>query len=305
MTIKKAFKLVVVMRQLKVVRMNFFAIFFISCLLEIVNGNKKDKSEDLSSSCIIRFLQIKGKLEDSFPSSYAPGDLCRVLLPLIYTNHSEKLVLKLYETKNVKARCVYEKLKNSEFIEHELKLEIFSQAKHLTMNEKRKREYEVMINQRKLLIDTARICRSDAKYGGIFDEILGMNSSLTLLQESYCYQKYVIDNRFLNIPAVQLGSDAINVECRIVVETKKRNSERKLTDAFHKNHYSRAAIDCLLEKYRHEQIFGWNLAKELLTKLEFPPNVRLMEEMRISKKISEFNDKSTNCLFSFNWELFQ
>lgn len=304
MTIK-AIKLVGVMRQFEVVRMNFFAIFLISCLLEVVNGNKKDKSDDLSYSCIVRFLQIKGKLEDSFPSTSAPSGLCRVLLPLLFANHSEKLVLKLYETKSVKAKCVFDALKNSEFIEFELKLEIFSQARHLTINERRKREYEVMINQRKLLIDTARICRSDSKYGGIFDEILGTNSSLTLLQENYCFQKYAIDNRFMEIPGIQLGSDAINVECRKVVETKKRQSERKLTDAFHRNHYSRAAIDCLLEKYRHEQIFGWNLAKELLTKLDFPPNVRIMEEMRISRKISEFNDKSTNCLFSFNWELFQ
>jgi hypothetical protein len=284
--------------------MNFFAIVLISCLLEVVNGSRKEKPDDLSYSCIVRFLQIKGKLENSFPSSSAPGDLCRVLLPLIYANYSEKLVLKLWEVKTVKARCVFDTLKNSEFIEHELKLEIFSQSKHLTMNAKRKREYEVMINQRKLLLDTARSCRSDATYGGIFDEIIGINSSLTLIQETYCHQKYAIDNRFLEIPNIHLGIEAVNVECRLVVETKKRQSERKLKEAFHKNHYSRAAIDCLLEKYRHEQIFGWNLAKELLTKLDLAPNVRIAEEMRISKKISEFNDKSTNCLFSFNWELF-
>lgn len=284
--------------------MNFFAIFLISSLIEISIGSKKDRSDDLSQSCVVRFLQIKGKLEENYPSSAAPGDLCRVLLPLIYANHSEKLVLKLWEIKTIKARCVFEALKNSEFIELELKLEIFSHSYHLSTNAKRKREYEVMINQRKLLVEIARNCRSDATYGGIFDDILGMNSSLVLLQENYCFQKYAIENRFLQIPNIQLDSNAINVECRPVVEKKRKQSERKLTEAFHKNRYSRDAIECLLEKYRHEQIFGWNLAKELLTKLELAPNIRIAEDMRISKKISEFNDKSTNCLFSFNWELF-
>ena len=141
--------------------MKLLAIFVISALLEVVSGSRKVRYDDLSQSCIVRFLQIKGRLEDSFPSSSAPAGLCRVLLPLIYANHSEKLALKLYELKNVRAKCIFEALKNSKFIEMELQLEIFSQTKHLTVNAKRKKEYEVMINQRKLLLDTAQSCESD------------------------------------------------------------------------------------------------------------------------------------------------
>lgn len=288
--------------------MKLFAIFLISALLEIVSGSRKDKYGDLSQSCIVRFLQIKGRLEDSFPSTLAPAGLCRVMLPLIYANHNEKLELKLYEFKHFRAKCVFEALKNSQFIEMELQLEIFSQTKYLTVNARRKRMNEVIINQRKLLLDTAQSCKSDKTYGGIFDEILDINSSLILMQKNNCFQKYAIENKFLVIPSFHLSStnlNAVNVECWPVVEAKKRQNERKLTEAFRKNNYSGDTIDCLLEKYRHERIFGWNLAKELLTKLDLPLKVRIAEDMRISRKISEFNDQSRNCLFSFNWELFQ
>lgn len=284
--------------------MKLFAIFLILGLLDAVSGSR---SEDLSQSCIIRFLQIKGKLEDTFPSTSAPGELCRVLLPLIYANHSEKLVLKLWETKSIKAQCVFDALKNSQFIDGELQLEIFLQSTHMAVNVRRKREYEVMINQRKLLLDTAKNCRSDKTYGGIFDEILGINSSVILLHENYCFHKYAIENRFLEIPKIHLDSanyKTMNIDCQPIVEGKKKENERKLIAAFRKNKYSRLAIDCLLEKYKHERIFGWNLAKDLLKKIDLVAAVRVAEDMRISQKLAEFNKISTNCLFSLNWELF-
>lgn len=288
--------------------MKLFAIFLVSVLLEAAGGHMKKEPDNLSQDCIVRFLQIKGKLEGSFQSSPAPGDLCRVLLPLIYANHSEKLVLKLWETKSVKAQCVFETLKNSQFIDLELKLEIYSHSKHLTRNERRKRMYEVMINQRKLLVEAARICRSDKSYGGLFDEILGINSSLVLHQENYCLLKYVVDNRFIDIPDITtnpLNINTMNFDCRTIIETKKRENERKLLEAFQINKYSNEAIECLLERYKHENIFGWNTAKNLLTKIEIVVSLRVAEDMRISKILSEFNHKSTNCLFSFNWELFK
>lgn len=287
--------------------MKLFAIILVSVLLKVAGGQMKKESSNLSRDCIVRFMQIKGELEDSFQSSPAPSELCRVLLPLIYANHSEKLLLKLWETKSVKAQCVFERLKNSQLIDLELKLEIYSHSKHLTRNVKRKRMYEVMINQRKLLLEAARICRSDKTYGGLFDQILGINSSIALHQENYCLLKYVVDNRFIDIPDIPtnpMNINTLNFDCRSIIETKKRENERKLLEAFQQNKYSGDAIECLLERYRHENIFGWNTAKNLLTKIEIVVTLRVAEDTRISKILSEFNHKSTNCLFSFNWELF-
>lgn len=289
--------------------MKLWAIFLVSVLFHLTFGLNKNEPLDLSQACIVRFLQIKGQLEDSFQSPLASGDLCRVLLPLIYANHSEKLVLKLWETKSVKARCVFDKLKNSQFIDLELKHEIYSYTKHLTKNVKVRRIYEVMLSQRKLLLDAAKMCKSDRSYGGIFDEVLGIDSSPTLYQEHFCLIKYVVDNRFIGfIPSVHLNLKSINInnfDCRSIIETKKRENEQKLLKAFQKNNYSRDAIDCILEKYKNENIFGWNLAKVMLTKLDIILKVRLAEDMKISNVLMQFNRKSTNCLFSFNWELFK
>lgn len=288
--------------------MKLFTIFLVSILLEVAGGHSKNLPYNLSQACIVRFLQIKGQLEESFQSSPAPGDLCRVLLPLIYANHSEKLVLRLWETKSVKAECVLKTLKNSEFIDLELKLEIYSHSKHTTKDVKRKRMNEVMKNQRKLLLEAAKICRSDESYGGLFDEILGINSSLAFHQETYCLLKYAVENRFIEIRNIRMNPKNINtmsIDCRPIIETKKRENERKLLEAFRKNKYSSDAINCLLERYQHERIFGWNVAKDLLTKVYVGSKVKLAEDMRISKILGEFNHKSTNCLFSFNWEFFK
>lgn len=287
--------------------LEFFLVAFLARVAsESVVKNKK-ASDDVNRACIIRFLQIRGKLEESFITSPAPGDLCRVLLPLIYANHSEKLCLRLWERKTVRAECVFERLKNSNFIDLELKKEIYSESKHLGKSLKKKRLYEASSQQREVLISTAKTCRSDPTYGGLFDEILGINSSLIVLQENFCLLKYAIDNKFLAIPRVNLNPRNIptsSIECTAIVMKRQNENEQKLMEAFQRRKYSAEAVECLLGLYQNEKIFGWNLARDLLYKIDPVESVRRAEDWRISKTLSDFNRKSSNCLYSFNWSLF-
>jgi hypothetical protein len=288
--------------------MKVLKIFLISFILHTSSGDLKKQTTDLNQACVIRFLQIRGKIDEKLYASHAPADMCRILLPLVYANHSEKLCLRLWETKSVKAECVFESLKKFEFIDLELKFEVYSKSKHLTKYEKKRKIYEVTSAQREALIDTARKCRSDYTYGGLFDEILGINSSLIALQKEYCLLKYALENKFLDLRSVSTNPrniDVSNVQCVSIITQCQNESEERLLEAFRSRKYASDAIACLIEKYKDERIFGWNLAKDLLHKIKIPETVKISEDYKVSKVLSDFNRISSNCLYSFNWSFFQ
>lgn len=287
--------------------MKLLEIFLVSLGLEFASGTVKKSNENLNHACIIRFLQIKGKLEEEFVSLPAPADLCRILLPLIYANHSESLCLKLWETKSVKAECVFEIIKKSAFIDLELKLEIYAKSKQLSKTEARRRILEATKQQKEILNGASKLCRSDPTYGGLFDQTLGINTSLIVLQENFCQMKFVIENKFISARNVNLNPrkvDVSKVDCMIVLQRRQEESERKLLEAFRRRKFSSEAISCLFEKYHDGKIFGWNLAKEVLFRIDLSTAARRGEDWRISKTLSDFNKKSSNCLYSFNWSLF-
>lgn len=287
--------------------MKLLGFVLVSFLFQVAIANDRKVKEDINRACLVRFLQIKGKLDESFESSAAPPDLCRILLPLIYANHSEKLCLSLYETKSVKADCVFEKLKNSEFIDLEFKFEIYARSKRLNKDEKKKANAETTTILRNILYMAAIECRSDETYGGLFDEILGINSSLIVLQENYCLVQYLVQNKFIFASRAFSNFkdiDTSNLDCLPIIRKHQEENEQKLLEAFKKRKYSGEAIACLLEKYQDEKVFGWNMAKSFIFKLDLSDNARRSEDWRISKILSDFNRKSSNCLFTLNWNLF-
>lgn len=290
--------------------MKFLSICLFSFFIHLSNGDVKKTSmnEDLNRACIIRFLQIRGKLDKQIQAQPAPADMCRILLPLVYANHSERLCLRLWETKSIKAECVFETLKKFEFIDLELKHEIFTKTKSIPKADKRKFIYDVNVAQREALMATAEVCKSDFTYGGLFEDILGINSSLIALQKEYCLLKYALENKFLDVRFININPrniDVRNIECTSIIVQSQDESEEKLLEAFKSRKYSSDAIKCLIEKYKDERVFGWNLAKDLLYRIKISEHDKHAEDWRISKKLSDFNKISSNCLYSFNWSLFQ
>lgn len=282
-------------------------IFAILLLFGVCRANDKKFSEDLNQACIIRFLQIRGKI-DNFLKIQAPSDICRILLPLIYANHSEKLCLRLWESKTVKASCVFDKLKNSEFIDLELKYEIYSETVTLNRNMKRRRMWEIQRDQRMILSEVSNSCKSDPNFGGVFDDILGVNSSSAVVEQNFCMLQYTVQNGFLDIAKEHLNPLNLTqstVNCVSIISRLSAEKRKVLLDAFRRRKYSNEAITCLLDKYYDERIFGWNLAKDIVSRINLIESVRRSEDLRVSRILADFSRKSINCLYSFNWELFQ
>lgn len=287
--------------------MRLLGVLLVVFVFQVAGENGKKSTGDVNRACLIRFLQIKGKIEEDFLTTQAPPALCRILLPLIYANHSERLCLRLWETKSVKAECVFEILKSNEFIDLELKSEIYSHTKNFAKNERKIKLNDITTAQRNLLLKAAKICRSDATYGGIFDEVLGINHSLISQQEEYCLLRYSAENRFLFIPNMRVnprGIDISKVNCLSIIMKSSEDAEQKLLEAFRKRKFSSETINCLLKTYHDNRIFGWNVAKDILRKINVADSARRAEDWRISKVLSDFNRASSNCLFAFNWMLF-
>lgn len=283
-------------------------LFALLLLFGLCRANDRKFSEDLNQACIIRFLQIRGKIHDNFLKVQAPSDMCRILLPLIYANHSEKLCLRLWEAKTVKANCVFDKLKNSEFIDLELKYEIYSATVTLNKNVRRKRMWEIQRDQRLLLEEVSRVCKSDPDFSGAFDHILGINSSLAVVEHNYCCLQYTMNNGFLDLPKAHLNPlnlTRTTVDCVSIIQRHASERKKALLEAFRRRKYSNEAITCLLDKYHDERIFGWNLAKDVVNRINLSENLRRSEDLRLSRILADFSETSTNCLYSFNWELFQ
>lgn len=265
------------------------------------------EKDDLNHACVIRFLQIRGKIEEDLPSQKAPSELCRILLPLIYANHSERLCVMLWDTKTIKADCVIENLKKNDFIDLQLKYEVYENLKNQSKIEKKRKLEEISRAKRDALINAADVCKSDFSYGGMFDEILGMDRNLKALQREYCLLKYVLDNNFLFMRHVNLNPkriDTKHLECMPIVVQCQDDAEEKLMRALRARDYSADAINCIIERYRDERIFGWNIAKDFVRKVSGSEEARRSEDFRISKKLSDFGKGASNCIYSFNWSLF-
>lgn len=283
-------------------------LFALLLLISVCRANDRKFSEDLNQACIIRFMQIRGKMNDNFLKVEAPSDVCRILLPLVYANHSEKLCLRLWEAKTVKANCVFDKLKNSDYIDLELKYEIYSATVTLNRNVRRKRMWEIQRDQRLLLEEVARECKSDPDFGGAFDHILGINSSLAVVEQNYCILQYTMNNGFLDLPKEHLNPlnlTRTTIDCVSIIQRLGSEKKKSLLEAFRRRKYSNEAITCLLDKYHDERIFGWNLAKDIVNRINLSDNLRRSEDLRLSRILADFSRTSTNCLYSFNWELFQ
>lgn len=161
--------------------------------------------------------------------------------------------------------------------------------------------------ERDVLLKASDICKSDETYGGLFDDILDIDSSMAAKIRDFCLLKYVVDNKFISLRYVNINPHQIDksrVQCRPIVSQCQDEAEENLLEALKAREYSADAIECLMYEYREEGIFGWNVAKEFLSKIQINEFSKRSEDFRISKVLSDFNKISSNCLFSFNWSLF-
>lgn len=285
--------------------MKVLKFILVSIFLQISNGFSR--SNDLNEACIIRILQIRGKIEEDLPTQEAPSELCRILLPLIYANHSEKLCVMLWETKSIRAECVIEDLMKNDYIDLQLKYEVYEKLQSLSKKDRKNRLDVVRNAKRIILINAADKCKSDFSYGGIFDEILGKNSNLRAHQKEHCLLKYAVESKFLYLRDVNLnphGIDTRYLECVPILVQCQDDAEEKFMIALMDRQYSADAINCLMERYKDDRIFGYNIALDFLRKMDINVKVKRNEEFRISKIISDYSRMSSNCLFSFNWSLF-
>jgi hypothetical protein len=70
----------------------------------------------------------------------------------------------------------------------------------------------------------AEVCHIDPKWGGAFDEYLGIsNTSQSVLEQNYCFLKTSIDNNLIDIKNIDVNPNNIDtsvINCEAIIESK-------------------------------------------------------------------------------------
>jgi hypothetical protein len=161
------------------------------------------------NACIIQHLKNRKKLSQDFPYDTQPDSVkCRLVMPLILKHLEDALHQKLSENEDIKVDCIMSHLKNVSALDYMLMREIIPMSRSLENSEITQKTRNTTKILRRILINGANKCGSDRSYSGLFDDILGLqNMSLAVLQHNYCFTKYAIENKLIEVKHINLNPE--------------------------------------------------------------------------------------------------
>lgn len=260
----------------------------ISVVIDAVPSNL-----DAGNACIVQYLKDKNKLEADFPiSANLPTAECRLVMPIIMRVFESALCAKLQETESIKAECVMEEFKNEDALEFMLIQEIIVMTKHMDENDMRQRLEEVREKLRNIFEKTAQTCDSDPTYGGLFDDVLEIkNESLAVLRQNYCFTKFVIESKLIDVKNVDVNPKKIStsdIDCQAMIKERKTEREKKLLETLRNRKLTDEQVQCIMDKFQIERAFDSNLALEVIDQLDVALEVRRKNRENIAKQLENF-----------------
>lgn len=252
------------------------------------------------NACIIQHLKNKKKLSQDFPYDTQPDSVkCRLVMPLILKHLEAALLQKLSEKdQDIKVDCIMGHLKNVSALDYMLMREIIPMSRSLENSEITQKTRNTTKVLRRILINGANKCGSDRSYSGLFDDILGLqNMSLEVLQHNYCFTKYAIENKLIEVKHINLNPrriPTINLNCEEMIDIQQITKERQLLSRLNERNLSNEEVQCVMDKYRSEKAFDSNVALEVVDFLHIS-----YEEKRANReKIANLLEKYIKSVFT-------
>jgi hypothetical protein len=276
-------------------------IFFLFIyLLPILFALATSSNLDVGNSCIINYLKEKNKLSEDFPSPRTPDLIkCRLVMPLILKNLNIALKTKMKEREDIQVDCIMRHLNNSNALDFMLMREIVPMSRDLDNSEIMQKTRNATKILRKILVNSARKCESDITYGGLFDDILGIqNLSLPLLQHNYCYTRYAIENKLIEVKHVNMNPRRISIKdvnCEEIIQLNQVARERQLLEKLNKRDISKEQIQCIMDKYRSERAFDSNVALEVIDLLHISYEEKRSNRENIAVQLENFIESIFAC----------
>lgn len=261
----------------------------------------KPSNLDVGNACVVQYLKDKGRLEDDFP---APASIevakCRLVMPIIIKAFEGALCAKLTEKESIKADCVMKEIKHGGALEFMLMQEVVVMTAGLDEDDSRQKLEDIKENLRLIFESAAKICDSDPTYAGLFDDVLEIkNESMAVLRQNYCFTKFVIESKLIDVTDVDVNPKKIvtsNIDCTALIKSNRIERERKLLDTLKSKNLSREQTQCIRDKFQIERAFDSNLALEVIDQLDVSLEVRRINRENIAKQLENFIKSVFNCV---------
>lgn len=267
----------------------------------LVFAESKPSPLNDGNACIAEYLKEQGKLEEDFVSSgtFHPSK-CTLVMPLILTAFERALELKLSNKSSINSNCVIVELKKNGAMDYMLKQELLTMTKSLDEEETKIRIEETKENLRMVFEEAAKKCDSDPSYGGLFDDILEIrNESLAVLQQNYCYTKYVIENKLIDLEEVDVNPKRLaisNIECEAKIASNRIEKENKLRSSLELKKTPQKTVECIMEKFQSSRAFDSNLALEVIDQIDASLEDKRRNREKIAGKFQEFITSMFSCM---------
>lgn len=248
---------------------------------------------DIGNACIAQFLKERKILHDEFPvSADLDASQCRLLVPLIISAFESVLCTKLNTEESIKADCVMKSIKKEKSMEYMLMQEIIIMTRGLDEETVKQNLESSKEKLRNSFEKAAKDCDSDPNYGGLFDNILEIkNESLAVLRQDYCFTKFVIESKLINVKDVDVNPKKIvtsNVDCSLMIRNNRNEREKKLMMTLKKRNLSQEQIQCTMDKFKIERAFDSNLALEVIDQLDVSIESKRENREKIAKQLERF-----------------
>lgn len=245
----------------------------------------KPSTLDVGNACMGLYLKDKKLIPEEFPIPPVLQDeeRCKVIMAVILKSLEKALCVKITEKKSVKAECVMDWLQKQNVLDYLLNHEFITMSRALPEEEAQEYLEDIKENLRTAFETAARECDSDPTYGGVFDDVLEIrNESLAVLRQNYCFTKFVIETKLIDVRNVDLNPKKIstsNINCQEMIKANRIERQTRMVDNLAVHNLSEDQIQCVKDKYQIERAFDSNLALEVITNLDVS-----LEEKRTNKE---------------------
>jgi len=249
---------------------------------------------DVGNVCIAKYLKDRNKLDDWHP---VPIDKeiessCRLVMPIIMKSFESVLCKKMSEKESIRTDCVMAVLKKEGALDYMLKQELILMSKDLIEEDSKVKMENIKEKLRNIFEGAARICNSDSTYAGLFDDILEIkNESLAVLRQDYCYTKFAIESKLIDVQNIDFNPKKIvtsNIDCQRMIKYNRIEREKKLLETLKTKNLTKEQLQCVMDKFQIDRAFDSNLALEVIEHIDVPIDVRRKNRLRIAEKLEKF-----------------
>lgn len=258
----------------------------------------------MGEACFEEHLKEKGKLNETFESkSWSPFNCdmeVRTTFRTLLTYLRDE-VKEIFPTQSNVTKCLIEEFANREAADHILKISVIESNRFLSVSEKDTMMEEARNQFKDELKEIAEHCLVDGNdFIKIYHDHLGIkNETMVAYQHQYCMAKYVVDHQIIQLNNVDTNPHRIetdSVNCDYLLYVERGRVEEDLTNKLIATQAEQRQIDCILNGFKANNMFGYKIAMDVLYfYFDVPSDVKEDGANKVLNKRVEYGVQIKRC----------